>query len=93
MDFSKIKIMIFKVQIQATEGNKSQVNSKMEAWTKVDSKVHKGSVHLWELAILCQATSVNNKTQIEQKTLFQGRISNQPGLEMVDSRVITNTWI
>lgn len=31
MDFSKNKIMIFLVQIQATEGHKSQVNSKMEA--------------------------------------------------------------
>jgi len=43
MDFFKNRTMIFKVRIQAIEGNRSKDNSKMAVQIKVDSKVHRGS--------------------------------------------------
>ena len=74
MDFFKNRTMIFKVRIQAIEGNRSKDNSKTAVQIKVDSKVHRGSALLWELVIQYLGTSVNNKTQTEQKTSYHGQI-------------------
>lgn len=74
MVFFKNQTMIFKVPIQAIEGNRSKDNSKTAVSIKVDSKVLKGSALSWEQAIQYLETSVNNKTQTEPKTSYHAQI-------------------